>query len=97
MKINKREEVLKVFKGEKPLIIPTIAEGFMDVTVPRKLGFKAPDDPIEGPIAYADFLGNFDIGFELGPKIKFLKETKEEKIYQYETGAVCHWENKNGG
>jgi len=88
VEINKREEVLKVLKGEKPFIVPTIAEGFMDVTVSKKLGFKAPDGPIEGSIAYADFLGNFDVTVGLGPRIKVLKETKEEKIYQYETGAI---------
>lgn len=94
MKINKRQEVWKVLKGESPLIVPTIAEGFMDVTVPKKVGFKASDDPIEEPIAHADFLGNFDICVGLGPRIKVLKETKEEKIYQYETGAIWRESHK---
>jgi hypothetical protein len=87
---NKRDEVLKVLKGEKPLVIPTIAEAFMDVTVARHLGFKPADDPVEGPVAYSDFLGNFDVSVGLSPKIDVLKQTKEEKLYQYETGAVWH-------
>ena len=90
MKFNKRDEVRKVLKGEKPVIIPTIAEAFMDVTVAEKLGFKASDDPIGGPVAYADFLGNFDVSVGLGPKTEVLKKTEKEKVYQYETGAVWH-------
>lgn len=36
VKINKRDEVRKVLKGEKPVIIPTIAEAFMDVTAAKQ-------------------------------------------------------------
>ena len=36
MKIIKREEILKVLKGEKPTVVPTIAEASMDVTVAEK-------------------------------------------------------------
>ncbi|MBE9569317.1 MAG: hypothetical protein IMF11_01710 [Proteobacteria bacterium] len=90
MKINRREEVWEVLKGEKPVVVPTIAEAFMDVTVVKQLGFKAPDDPIEGRIARADFLGNFDVCLGLSPGMKVFKETEEERVYQYETGAVWH-------
>jgi hypothetical protein len=90
MKIIKREEVWKVLKGERPTVVPTIAEAFMDVTVAEKLGFKPLDDPIEGRVAYADFLGNFDVSVGLGPKTEVFRKTEKEKVYQYETGAVWH-------
>ena len=90
VKIIRREQVRKVLKDERPTVVPTIAEAFMDVTVAEKLGFKPLDDPIEGPVAYADFLGNFDVSVGLGPKIEVLEKTEKEKVYQYETGAVWH-------
>ena len=35
MKINKREEVLKILRGEKPLIIPTVAEDLIKFPIEK--------------------------------------------------------------
>jgi hypothetical protein len=86
--VIKRDEVLKTLRGETVSVIPTIAEWFMDVTVPRSFGLDIPAHPVAGALFCAEFFGNFDVCVQTGPAEKTLSETPAERVLQYETGAV---------
>ncbi len=87
MAATKREEVLKVIAGETPEIIPTIAEGFMDVTVARALGNFPTGDGLKDEIALTELVKKNDltVGTNMNPRT--IEQTSDHRIYEYEGGA----------
>ncbi len=88
--MNRKEQVLAVVNGERPNIIPTIAEAVMDITVADSLGLKSTGNPGKDQINLAEFLKKNDVvvGADIRNTI-ILKDT-DRFVYEYETGAV--WE-----
>jgi uroporphyrinogen decarboxylase len=85
--MNCREQVLAVVAGEKPEVIPTLGEGFMDVTVAKELGLVSTGDWLQDQIAEAELLRKNDLTVHAGVNYRTLEKDEHHHLYEYETGA----------